>query len=62
MSDRVTDDDPPPEPPVRPANDECCGGGCNPCIFDLYEDAFERYQEALAAWRARNPQRDPNAR
>ena len=48
------DDDPPPVAPRRPDNDECCGGGCNPCIFDAYEDARERYETALAAWRARH--------
>ena len=48
------DDDPPPVAPRRPDNDECCGGGCNPCIFDAYEDARERYEAALAAWRARH--------
>jgi hypothetical protein len=60
------DDDPPPVPPVRPDNDECCGGGCNPCIFDRYEEARERYEEALAAWRQRNAGRpmppDPAAK
>jgi hypothetical protein len=50
--------DPPPVPPHRPDNDECCGGGCNPCIFDAYEDARERYEAALAAWRARHGIRD----
>ncbi|HXR56425.1 MAG TPA: oxidoreductase-like domain-containing protein [Casimicrobiaceae bacterium] len=48
------EDDPPPVAPRRPDNDECCGGGCNPCIFDAYEDARERYENALAAWRARH--------
>jgi hypothetical protein len=47
-------DDPPPIAPVRPGNDECCGGGCVPCIFDLYEEALERYEAALADWRARH--------
>jgi len=53
------DDDPPPVPPRRPGNDECCGGGCKPCVFDLYEEARERYEAALAAWRGRHPDRDP---
>ena len=47
-------DDPPPMAPVRPQNDECCGGGCVPCIFDLYEEARARYEAALAQWRARH--------
>jgi len=53
MSEPVADD-PPPVPPVRPENDECCGGGCIPCIFDSYEEARERYEAALAAWRKRH--------
>jgi hypothetical protein len=60
MRDRSDDDDPPPVPPVRPDNDECCGGGCNPCIFELYEAARERYEETLAAWRARHPDARPS--
>jgi hypothetical protein len=50
------EDDPPPVAPRRPDHDECCGGGCNPCVFDAYEDARERYEAALAAWRARHEQ------
>jgi hypothetical protein len=48
-------DDPPPVPPTRPDLDDCCHSGCDPCIFDLYDDAFERYQTALAEWQARQP-------
>jgi hypothetical protein len=54
MNERPPRDDPAPVAPIRPDNDECCGGGCNPCIFDLYEEARERYEEVLAAWRKRN--------
>ncbi|MDR6490475.1 oxidoreductase-like domain-containing protein [Paraburkholderia sp. DD10] len=46
-------DDPPPVPPVRPDLDDCCHSGCNPCVFDLYDEALERYQAALAEWQAR---------
>jgi len=55
MQDVSSDDDPPPEPPVRPSLDECCKSACDPCIFDMYEDALDRYRVALAAWRARHP-------
>ncbi|HTL75252.1 MAG TPA: oxidoreductase-like domain-containing protein [Casimicrobiaceae bacterium] len=54
------DDDPRPVAPRRPGNDECCGGGCTPCVFDLYEEARERYERALAAWRARHRDRAPD--
>jgi hypothetical protein len=46
-------DDPQPVPPVQPDLDDCCHSGCNPCVFDLYDDALERYQSALAEWQAR---------
>jgi hypothetical protein len=48
------DDDPRPVPPVRPDNDECCASGCDPCIFDLYDDAMLRYQAELRAWEERH--------
>ena len=47
------EDDTPPVPPVRPGNDECCRGACDPCIFDVYEDALERYRADLRAWQER---------
>jgi hypothetical protein len=49
------DFDPRPQPPTEPALEDCCRSGCNPCVFDLYEQALERYEAALAAWRARHP-------
>ncbi|HTV84193.1 MAG TPA: oxidoreductase-like domain-containing protein [Dyella sp.] len=52
-------DDPPPRPPVEPDPDDCCGNGCDPCIFDFYEEARQHYREALAAWRERHPGVDP---
>ena len=44
--------------PRRPEEDECCGTGCVPCVFDVYEEALERYRAALAAWKARHPDAD----
>ena len=41
--------------------EECCGGGCTPCVFDRYAEALERYQEALAAWLKRHPGAPPDA-
>ncbi|WP_281664933.1 oxidoreductase-like domain-containing protein [Paraburkholderia fungorum] len=46
-------DDPQPVPPVRPELEDCCHSGCNPCVFDLYDEALERYQSALAEWQVR---------
>jgi hypothetical protein len=45
--------DPAPVAPTPPGLDDCCRSGCTPCVFDLYEDALDRYRAALAAWQAR---------
>ncbi|WP_248295447.1 oxidoreductase-like domain-containing protein [Paraburkholderia sp. UYCP14C] len=47
-------DDPPPQPPVRPDLDDCCHSGCTQCVFDLYDEALERYELARAARQAQN--------
>lgn len=34
-------------PPTRPDESDCCNSGCNPCIFDVYEQQlklFEKYK------------------
>lgn len=36
-----------PEPPREPEPEECCGQGCTPCVYDLYEAALERYRAEL---------------
>jgi len=46
-------DDHRPLPPVRPGQDDCCKGSCDPCVFDLYEQAVERYRADLSAWQER---------
>ena len=48
------DDNPAPQPPVRPDIDDCCRSGCIPCVFDLYEEAMERYRSELKAWKDRH--------
>jgi len=45
---------PPPQPPVPPDGADCCGSGCNPCIFDVYEEAMERHRAALELWREKH--------
>ncbi|QQC67131.1 oxidoreductase-like domain-containing protein [Paraburkholderia ginsengisoli] len=49
----TSSDDPQPQPPVQPDLDDCCHSGCNPCVFDLYDAALERYRSALAEWQER---------
>jgi hypothetical protein len=36
-----------PPPPVKPEPDECCGGGCSPCVLDLYEQALQEWKETV---------------
>jgi hypothetical protein len=52
----MPDTDPRPVPPPPPEPDDCCHSGCAVCVFDLYNDALERYEEQLAAWLARHPE------
>ena len=49
------DDDPRPEPPREPDLEECCGSGCDPCVFDRYQAALDRFRTELDAWLERHP-------
>ncbi|WP_343227431.1 oxidoreductase-like domain-containing protein [Rhodanobacter sp. DHB23] len=55
MNPADSPDDPRPQPPPEPDPGECCGNGCDPCIYDLYNDQVAYYRTALAAWQARHP-------
>ncbi|MCC5857042.1 MAG: hypothetical protein JJT90_02735 [Ectothiorhodospiraceae bacterium] len=46
-----TDTEALPPKPTPPEPDECCGGGCVPCVYDLYEDALERWKERVRSIR-----------
>lgn len=56
MAAPLPPDDPPPIRPAEPDPAACCGEGCTHCVLDRYDEALERYQVALAAWRERHPQ------
>ncbi|WP_202946792.1 oxidoreductase-like domain-containing protein [Rhodanobacter sp. IGA1.0] len=47
--------DPPPVRPPEPDAADCCGEGCVRCVYDVHDEALERYERALAAWHARHP-------
>ena len=51
----IPPDDPRPTPPTRPELEECCRGGCDPCVFDLYRDELARYEATLRQWELRHP-------
>lgn len=48
-----------PTPPRAPEPNECCESGCDPCVFDRYAEAWERYEQALAAWQAQQVEQTP---
>jgi hypothetical protein len=54
MHDMLPAGDRRPEPPERPQPADCCQGGCERCVYDLYEEAMDRYRMALRAWESRN--------
>lgn len=54
-------EDPRPLPPRVPEPGECCKQGCEPCVFDRYDEAFGRYQTALKAWLVRHPESRPDS-
>lgn len=37
-----------PEKPVEPAPSECCGRGCENCVYVYYEKALKRWKEEVA--------------
>jgi hypothetical protein len=39
-----------PVPPPEPEAGACCQSGCEPCVYDLYWEAVDRYERALAEW------------
>ena len=32
-----------PEPPEKPLDSDCCGTGCIPCVFDIYEEEVKKW-------------------
>lgn len=42
-----------PPPPEKPDPLDCCGGGCAPCIYDLYEEELIEWQKQVAEIKAR---------
>jgi hypothetical protein len=57
MNETADFSDPPPLEPPRPEDYECCGNGCEPCVFDLHAQAVDRWRSEMKAWRARQAAR-----
>lgn len=53
----IPDHDPMPLPPEAPDINDCCGNGCDPCIFDAHDLAMDAHRQALRAWQARQDAR-----
>ena len=49
-----------PPPPVEPELEDCCGSGCERCVFDVYQERLERWKRRCEALRrqASEPHRD----
>lgn len=45
--------EPRPEPPEAPLPGDCCGSGCDRCVYIVYEEAMDAYREALREWESR---------
>jgi hypothetical protein len=52
----MSEADPRPVPPREPAPEERCQRGCDPCVFDRYYEALERFRQSLEAWLGRHPE------
>ena len=49
--------DPAPLPPPVPEDGTCCGSGCDPCVWDWYQQERDRYLAELKDWQARQAAR-----
>ncbi|MDQ3204931.1 MAG: oxidoreductase-like domain-containing protein [Pseudomonadota bacterium] len=45
--------DPRPSPPERPLPSDCCESGCDRCVFTVYAEEVEAYEQALGDWSLR---------
>ena len=42
-----------PKKPWEPYPDECCGRGCVPCVYDIYDDNLSKYEYNLKTFKTR---------
>lgn len=41
-----------PVAPIEPPAEQCCGNGCEVCIYDTYNAQLRQYYKDKAAWDA----------
>ena len=34
-----------PDPPEEPLPSDCCGGGCVPCVMDIYQEQLKQWEK-----------------
>ncbi len=49
-----------PEPPEKPKDSDCCGTGCTPCVFDIYEDELKLWRGECEKIKLRSQGIDPD--
>lgn len=47
-----------PVPPIEPLPHQCCGNGCDPCIYDTYNAELRAYYLQKAQWDAQQAAAD----
>lgn len=55
--DKPTNKDPRPAEPYEPDLNDCCGNGCEPCVFDTYIEEKRRWEQAMKEWEVRQASR-----
>ncbi|WP_434779662.1 oxidoreductase-like domain-containing protein [Neisseria sp. Ec49-e6-T10] len=49
------------DPPVPPQENECCGNGCDDCVWTVYYAALQVYQAKLAKQQAQQESKKTDA-
>ncbi|KAL9229532.1 hypothetical protein vseg_004989 [Gypsophila vaccaria] len=44
-----------PTPPDKPEAGDCCGSGCVRCVWDVYYDELESYNQLLQEYNSAKP-------